>query len=43
MDIRNPPPRDALAKRKLLTGLALASVALALFLGFILRGWVMGR
>lgn len=35
--------RDALANRKLRTALVLASVALAFFIGIILRGWMLSQ
>lgn len=35
--------QDSLARRKWRTALVLASAALVLFIGFILRGWVLGR
>lgn len=43
MSLHSQPPHDPLASRKLRTGLVLTSVALALFIGFILRGWVLGK
>lgn len=43
MTSHSQPPHGPLAGRKLRTALALASVALALFIGFILRGWMLGK
>lgn len=38
----NVPQQDSLQRRNLRVGLILASVALAVFLGFILRFWILG-
>ncbi|MFA6310214.1 MAG: hypothetical protein WCV99_04730 [Sterolibacterium sp.] len=40
MDIPGQSPNNSPARRTRLTGLLLASVALALFIGSILGGWV---
>jgi hypothetical protein len=43
MNLDTQAPHDILAKRKLRTGLVLASVALVFFFGFILRAWVLNQ
>jgi len=37
------PPHDPLASRKLRTALVLASVALAFFIGFMVRSWMLSK
>ena len=43
MIAQSPPPEQTLTRRKLHTALVLGSVALAFFVGFILRAWVLGE
>jgi len=43
MTVPSQPTDSAFARRKLRTALVMASLALALFIGFILRTWILGK